>query len=139
MTIIRTSLGTIESARRTRFEPNSGIAATDVQKAIEEVRADLGGIAWTVVSTPTYEVKPSDRNLWVAANPCTITWPLAGGMTDAKVLVKDGAGGALANNIHNVCTGGQLIDGSADRKITANYGYLKIRRNPTATGYTIVG
>ena len=104
-----------------------------------EVAAYLGGGPWTTVSTSTYTVLSTDRNIWVTANPCTLTWPLAADMTNAEVLVKDGAGGAFANNIHNVCTGGQLIDGSADRKITSNYGFLRIKRNPTATGYTLVG
>jgi len=39
VTIVRTSLHTVESARRLRFEPASDITATDVQEAIEGVRA----------------------------------------------------------------------------------------------------
>lgn len=148
MTIVRTSLSMVESARRERFEPAANIAATNVQKAIEEAATDAAAAlaaaialltGWRTISTATDTVLPTDRNLFVTANPCTLTFPLASTMTDAEVLVVDGGGGALANNIHNVCTGGELISGSADRKITTNYGFLRIKRNPSATGYALVG
>lgn len=40
MTIVRTSLGTTESARRERFEPTGTISSTNTQKAVEEVASD---------------------------------------------------------------------------------------------------
>ncbi len=142
MTIVRTSLHTVESARRERFEPAGNIASTNVQKAIQELDSEKVAVtditAWTTVAGATYTVLPSDRNLWVTANPCTITWPLSATIT-YEVLVKDGNGGANANNIHNVPSGAETIDGSTDRKITTNRGWLRIKPNPTGNGYTLVG
>jgi hypothetical protein len=40
MTIVRTSLHTVESARRHRYEPGGNVAATNVQDAIEELDAE---------------------------------------------------------------------------------------------------
>jgi hypothetical protein len=177
MTIVRTSLHTIESARRVRFEPTGTVAATDVQRAIEEVRADLdtaaeiaftpaGNIAatnvqaaieeldtekvnvtdltgWRTVSTATDTVLPTDRQLWVTANPCTLTWPLSSAMTfDVRVqdglgTAGDGVGGA--NNIHNVFTGGETCSGLADVKVTSNFGFVVIGKRPVGAGYVKKG
>lgn len=121
-----------------RFAPNrnSGVVALVVQQAVSvsEISTE-----WTEVATSTYTALSTDRYLWIGVNPCTITWPPASSMTDAEVLVIDGVGTANANNIHNVCTGGELISGSADRKITNNWGFLRIKRNLAADGYVLVG
>lgn len=49
MTIIKTQLGSEESARRQRFEPTGTIASTNTQKAIEEVVSD-GAAAYAPIS-----------------------------------------------------------------------------------------
>jgi hypothetical protein len=139
--------GSITNAMRTPM-PARSLKGNDLETpdaendlSVTRVRDMIRGRVFEV-TTPTYNVEPIDGELWVMVNPCTIIWPLAATMSDWEVLVKDGVGGAgsaPANNIHNVCTGVELIDGSADRKITTNRGFLKIKRNPAATGYAIVG
>lgn len=142
MTVVRTSLSTSESARRERFEPAANIAATNVQKAIEELDAEKVNVTdltgWRTVATPTDTVLPSDRQLWVTANPCTLTWPLSSTMT-YDVRVQDGLGTAGANNIHNVFTGGETCSGVADVKVTSNGGFVVIGPRPVGAGYVKKG
>ena len=52
MTIITTRLGSEESARRTRFEPTGTIAATNVQKAIEEAASEAQAVDAPAVEAP---------------------------------------------------------------------------------------
>lgn len=74
MTIIKTQLGIDEGAQRLRFSPEGGIAATNVQDAIVEARADVdtaseitftpnGSIAATNVQTAIQEVRDEAQPL----------------------------------------------------------------------------
>ena len=119
-----------------RFQPNRGSSAVVLVSTffLQAITAD----GWTTVGSTPYAVLTTDFKLWVTVNPCTVVFPLSVTM-EHDVLVKDGAGGAFANNIHNTFTGGEICDGSADRKITTDRGFLVIGPKPTDDGYTLVG
>lgn len=120
-----------------RFSPNGSVGAIAIvtQQVLSQREATT---EWTTVSSATYTVTSSDRRLWVTVNPCTITFPLASTIT-YDVLIKDAAGTAFTNNINTAYTGGQTCDGSANVKITTDYGSVIIGPNPTDTGYTTTG
>lgn len=82
MTTVRTQIGTVESARRMRFEPTGDIASTDVQKAIEEVASEASpNAAEYIVATANSDLT-SER---VVTDTTSITWDNAtAGQAKAK-------------------------------------------------------
>lgn len=136
MAIVQTDLrNTIESARRIRFEPISGIPATNVQKAIEQA-----AVLFAPVPTPVnfamspYSVQAADRVLLVntSGGPISIILPPAPSRGGLDVEVKDATGNADPNNITVTFTGGEKRDGIAPVVINNPYGYARF--NPVASG-----
>jgi len=62
MTIVRTNLGAIESARRVRFEPTGTIASTNVQKAVEEVATDAAALVAAAFNPVDLFIVAGDSN-----------------------------------------------------------------------------
>lgn len=139
MVQVSTNLTTRESARRERFEPTGTIAATNVQKAIEEVAAESGGGTITqTVTVAAYVAQPTDDEIWVnRAGAVTITLPdaaawLAAHGNGKALTIKDISGAASANNITINRAGANTIDGANSVTITSDYGSWKLR--PTSAG-----
>lgn len=63
------------------------------------------------------------------AAPRTVTLPTAALVTGQTYIIKDEAGAASTNNVTVTTTGGQTIDGGANKAITANYGSLTVYSN----------
>ena len=139
MTTIRTDLReTLESARRIRFEPGSGILATNVQKAIEEVSTAPTAIDPTSVTTTPYAVTPADTLLWVdtSGGAITITLPAAATRLGKALEIKDITGNANANNISIVPNGAETIDGLAPMIINTDFGGWTLYPKDDGTGWT---
>ncbi len=120
-----------------RFQPVRGSSAIALvsQQAISYRETTTG---WTPVASASYTVLPTDRRLWVTANPCTVTFPLASTIT-YDVLIKDGAGGALTNNVSIAFSGGETCDGLSTVPINSNYGWTIIGPRYGGGGYAQIG
>lgn len=136
MSIIATNLrNTRESARQIRFEPVSGIPATNVQKAIEQ----LGSLFVTVPTSVTfamspYNVQAADRVLLVdtSGGAISIVLPAAASRGGLDLEVKDITGNADPNNITVTFASGGTMDGRNQVVINNPYGYFRF--NPIAAG-----
>lgn len=142
MTTIRTQLGTVESARRERFEPTGTIEATNVQKAIEELDGTIGDLGGTtqVVTTGTVTVQPTDSFIYINfAGTVAVTmadssaW-LAAHEVATPLTIQDISGNA--NDTTNMITitraGVDTINGGTSIEITSPFGGYKLR--PPASG-----
>jgi hypothetical protein len=136
MSVVATDLRvTIESARRIRFEPVSGITATNVQEAIRQA-----AVIFAPVPTPInfgmtpYQVQPTDRILLVdtSGGPISIVMPAAAARSGLDLEVKDITGNADPNNITVTFASGGTVDGLAQVVINNPFGYFKF--NPIAAG-----
>jgi hypothetical protein len=74
MTIIKTNLGSGESARQQRFEPTGTISATNTQKAIEEVANEGAPVAAEYLVGAAHALLTGER---VVTDTASITWDLA--------------------------------------------------------------
>lgn len=125
MALVRTDLrNTRESAKRIRFEPGSGIIATNVQDAIEESAVAIPAIQPTNVGATPYLVQNTDTVLWVdtSVGPVTINMPVGSARNGRQLQVKDAAGQAAANPISLVVAGAGTVDGLDPYPIDVNYG-----------------
>lgn len=116
MTTVRTQIGTVESARRMRFEPTGDIASTDVQKAIEEVASEASpNAAEYIVATANSDLT-SER---VVTDTTSITWDNAtAGQAKAKRAALTGDVTASADDnattiANNAVTDAKLRDSGA--------------------------
>jgi hypothetical protein len=143
MTTVRTQLGTVESARRERFEPAGSISSTNVQKAIEELDGDIvapGGVGTvTVIASPAV-IDPSTTFVYVNfAGTVALTLPdsgawLAAHQNGLPLTIQDISGNA--NDSTNMITitraGADTINGLTAVEIVSPLGGYKLR--PPAAG-----
>lgn len=126
MTKLDTSLRTtFDGAQRVQYRPvNTGLQATDVQKAIDLLYGTISG----ATSTPPnltrktitnamspYALLPTDYFLEVdvSGGAVTINTGLAAARNNLPVIVKHVAGNAAANNITIASSGGETFDNLA--------------------------
>lgn len=140
MTTIGTDLRvTVESARRIRYESGSGILATNVQDAIEEVATSPPSVSPTDVNfaLSPYAVTTSDTVLWVdtSGGAVTITLPTGAARAGKSLEIKDISGNASTNNISIDPAPGETIDGLDPLLINIDFGGWKLYPKP-ANGWT---
>lgn len=142
MSVVRTDLGqTVESARRLSFDKSANIPKTNVQAAIEDVRAALSNvtaIAATAVSSGSYSVQVTDTVLFVDSTGGTaaISLLLASMRAGVPLTIKDVGGMASANNITLTPSGGETIDGLASMVIATDYGGVRLYPR-SGIGYSV--
>lgn len=149
MTTVTTQLGrTIESARRERFEPAGTIASTNVQKAIEELDADIAAIAGSgaagtqVITAGAYVILPTDTFIYVnRAGTVALTMPDSAAWLAADthglgipLTIQDISGNAndTTNKITITRAGADTINGLTAVEIVSPFGGYKLR--PPAAG-----
>jgi hypothetical protein len=148
MTVVRTTLGLGESARRWRYEPTGNVTATNVQTAIQQV--DAGKVAQvgtirTPASSATIAILPTDIEVGIdttstavsATLPSAAAWAAANpnGLDLSLVDIKGNAG---SNNITPTLNGSDVFSyGGVTPVINGNFGVLRLR--PTSTGWYVRG
>lgn len=151
MTIVRTQLATVESARRERVEPTGGITATNVQKALEALdtgkvtqvgNARLPASAATVAILSTdIEVGIDTRTTAVSATlPSAAAWAAAN-PNGLELTLVDIFGNASVNSITPALNGADtFFYGAVTPIITSNFGLLKLRpAGSPVTGWYVRG
>lgn len=154
MTIVRTQLATVESARRERVEPTGGITATNTQKALEGLDTAVGGkvaqvgnarlpasAATVAILTTDIEVGLDTRTTAVSATlPSAAAWAVAN-PNGLELTLVDIFGNAAVNNITPALNGADtFFYGGVTPKITSNFGLLKLRpAGSTVTGWYVRG
>lgn len=147
MVQVMTNLTTRESARRERFEPVGSITATNVQKAIEQVQANIPAIATGTTQTITAASGVGvTTDIFIYFNragtiaftlPDATAW-LAANTIGVGLTLKDISGGASGNAITINRAGADTIDGANSFVINSDYGGVVLR--PSAAGkWSIVG
>lgn len=126
MTTISTNLrNTLESARRTRYDPSSVNTATNVQDAINNMLAGLpasttvvatGAIAVTDINVQTNQAAPITLTL-----PNSVAWAAASGKYGLPLSIFDISGNAETNTVTINPAGGQTISGLAALTIAVSY------------------
>jgi hypothetical protein len=151
MTVVRTTLGLSESARRWRFEPTGNVSATNVQKAIEQVDTEAASklsqvatirlpasAATVAILTTDIEVGLDTTSTAVSATlPSAAAWAAANpnGLDLSLVDIKGNAG---INNITPTLNGSDVFSyGGVTPVINGNFGVLRLR--PTSTGWYVRG
>lgn len=136
MTIIATDLrNTLESARRTRFDPVGSVTATNVQDAIQQALTAVTPTPINVGMSP-YTPLATDRILEVdtSGGAVLIQMPLsATRLLDLEV--KDITGNADVNPISVQRAGGENIDGLVIYPL--NSAYAAARFGPKTGGYFV--
>lgn len=145
MTIISTNLGnTIESARRTRFDPAPGNSATNVQDAI----AGFGsGFLPDVPTTPPFTASGSIPVTTIVAQtdqsaPITLTvpdaasWAANNSKWGIPLSIFDISGAASTNNVTINFTGADTASGLSSLTIATDYGGVLLE--PKSGGWVVV-
>lgn len=147
MSIVKTDLRvTRERAAQLRYYPSSGITATNVQDAIEEVEADVVAADTSPPSiTPTavdfamspYAILPADYLILVdcSGGAVVLTAGLASLRNNREVTIKDDSGDSAANNITINRTAPDTIDEANSYILATNYDAITL--NPKPSGYTV--
>jgi hypothetical protein len=154
MTIVRTQLATVESARRERVEPTGGITATNVQTALQGLDTAIGSklgpvaterqpasAATIAILTTDVEVGIDTRTTAVTANlPSAAAWATAN-PNGLELTLIDIFGNAAANNITPALNGADtFFYGGVTPIITSNFGLLKLRpAGSPVTGWYVRG
>lgn len=89
----------------------------------------------TIVNAATYDLLPEDHILSVTYTGTgavtSLTLPTAQTLKGRMVVVKDAGGNAGTNNITIDTEGSELIDGSATKVISTNYGVVTLYSDGT--------
>ena len=89
----------------------------------------------TIVNAATYDLLPEDHILSVTYTGTgavtSLTLPTAQTLKGRMVVVKDAGGNASANNITIDTEGSELIDGSATKVISTDYGAVRLYSDGT--------
>lgn len=132
MTTIATNLrNTLDSARRTRFDPVGLVTATNVQDAIQQVGVTniLVPTIYTGSASLTLTDVLVESNAGAPATylvPNSISWATQNGTYARPLSIYDISGNASTNNITLTFTAGQLADGQASLTITTDYGGVQL-------------
>lgn len=153
MVLVRTNLTTRESARSERFEPAGNVSATNVQTAIQQVdteaagkvpkvgtiRKPASGAAIAILSTDI-EVGIDTRTTAVSAVlPSAAAWATAN-PNGLELALTDYFGNAAANNITpSLFAGDSFAYGAVTPVVTANFGMLRLRPDPSLPGWIVRG
>lgn len=144
MSIIRTQIGTRDSARQLRSEPNGGVTATNVQGAIDQLDvrvADLEGDIAIREVTAAGEVAVTNADGIVLINKAvgepTVVNLAPAASFDHAIQIKDKKLDAATNNITITPDAGDAagIDGLATLPINTNGGGFRLI--PSADGWSI--
>lgn len=120
-------------ASRVTFEPGSGLTATDVQHAIQEIASVPVPITQTNVATSPYVPVQGDTLLWVDTTAArVINLPTGASRSGRPLEIKDITGTAFTNNITINPNGAETIDGLASLLIDINFGGYRLY--PKLTG-----
>lgn len=142
--LVKTDLGvTQESARRLRFEPASGISATDVQKAIEEAKNDIPvSSRRTVTDSGDVTLLTSDVIVFLDKDagtinlPASAAWNTIWASSGFELEIYD-VSHAASSNIQTITpNGSEKINGVlATLDIDTDDGSVKLRPDPNGTGW----
>lgn len=90
--------------------------------------AQPAAIGQVVVTTPTFAVRPGDREVHVctAGGPVTLQLPSLADHYTSHVFVLDARGTASVNNITVLPAPGDTINGAASAVINTDYGFLDL-------------
>jgi hypothetical protein len=153
MVQVTTNLTTRESARRERFEPTGNVTATNVQTAIQQVDAEAAGKVAQVgvirkpASAATIAILSSDievgidtRTTAVAADlPSAVAWS-AQNPNGLELVLNDYYGNASINAVTpSLFAGDAFAYGTVTPVITANFGLLRLRPDPSLPGWVVRG
>jgi hypothetical protein len=153
MVQVMTNLTTRESARRERFEPAGNVTSTNVQTAIQQVDTEASGkvaqvgtirkppsAATVAVLTSDIEVGLDTRTTAVSATlPSAIAWSGAN-PNGLELVLNDYFGNAATNNITpSLFAGDTFAYGSVTPVISANFGLLRLRPDPSLPGWVVRG
>lgn len=139
---------TREAARRLRYEPSAGVAATNVQTAIETVQANVVTGSVTppaIVPTPVtfaqspYTVLPTDYLLEVDTTGGAVSIQTAASASrgNKPFTVKDVAGNAAVNAISVLRTGAETIDGLTSYPMDSAFDAKTFKPKLAGTGYEV--
>jgi len=103
---------------------NVGIGTTSPAASLH-VDGSYAGKA-SVVSSWPHTASSTDYIILAtgAASPRKVTLPAISGQQGRIIIVKDASGDASSNNLEVDGNGSETIDGSADKLISSNYGFL---------------
>lgn len=140
MSMAKTDLrDTRERARELRFEPTGSITATNVQKAIEEMR-QIDGTSIAFANSP-YSVTNADTVLYVdtSGGAITILLQASAARNGVPLSIKDVTGNAAANNITVKPVAGETIDTTYTNgaPLAINADFSGYRLNPRTLSYTL--
>lgn len=151
-TMITDMRETREAARRLRYEPSTGVAATNVQTAIETVQANLvAAVAVASVTPPAivptsvtfaqspYTVLPTDYLLEVDTTGGAVSIQTAASASrgNKPFTVKDIAGNAAVNAISVLRTGAETIDGLTSYPMDSAFDAKTFKPKLAGTGYEV--
>lgn len=145
MTVVKTDLRlTRERAQQLRFYPIAGVAATNVQDAIEETYAAAIAPPSYTPTVVTFAMSPyapgvGDSVLLVdtTGGPVVISMPLSAARLGRPLTVKDDVGNSDVNAIAINRAGAELIDGATSVPIDSKYFSVTLQPK-TAGGYDVV-
>jgi hypothetical protein len=150
MSVIHTDLRIypVAPARRISVEPASGIVATDVQTALEELQGEIiTGSATPAAIVPTavnfamspYTVLATDYLLEVdtTGGAVVIQTAASASRSNKPFTVKDIAGNAAVNAISVLRTGAETIDGMTSYPIDSAYDAKTFKPKLAGNGYEV--
>jgi hypothetical protein len=148
MTTVRTSLGWKESARRWRFEPASGITATDVQTAIQQVQANIVAAALVPPAIVPTAVNFAMSPYTILATDYLLEVDTSGGAVDLQTqasatrsnhpfTVKDITGNASTNLLRVLRTAAETVDGLTAYPINSDFAALTFKPKLAGGGYEV--
>ena len=150
MPIVQTDLRVfpVAMAREVSYEPSAGVAAIDVQNAIQAVQANVVAAALVppaIVPTAVnfamspYTVQATDYLLEVDTTGGAVTIQTQASATRANrpFTVKDIAGNSSVNAISVLRTGAETIDGLTSYPMSTDFASLTFKPKLAGNGYEV--
>ena len=90
--------------------------------------AQQAAVGWVLVTTPTFTVRPGDREILVCTigSPVTIQLPPIAEHQTGHAFILDARGTAAVNPITVLPAAGETINGGASAVINSNHGFLDL-------------
>lgn len=150
MSIVQTDLRVfpVAMAREVSYEPSAGVAAIDVQNAIQAVQANVVAAALVppaIVPTAVnfamspYTVLATDYLLEVdtTGGAVVIQTAASASRSNKPFTVKDIAGNSSVNAISVLRTGAETIDGLTSYPMSTDFASLTFKPKKAGNGYEV--